>query len=77
MDILIRSYLRMQFMLDMKINKGYQYIWNKTDKWKIKGSFEILNDISANTILVQFMEKIINNNHAVSIVGNWTFYSNY
>ena len=77
MDILIRSYLIIQFMLDMEINKRYQYIWNKTDKWKINGSFEILNDISANTILVQFMEKIINNNHAVSIVGNWTFYSNY
>ena len=42
---------------------------------KIKGSFDILNDISEHIMLVKFTEEVGNVNHAVSIYVNWVFYS--
>ena len=47
------------------------------NQWKVKGSFEILNDIRNFFTLVHFMEAVGNVNQAVSIVGNWIFDSNY
>ena len=47
------------------------------NKWKIKGGFDILNDISERFTLVKFMDTVGNLNHAVSIVGHWIFYSDY
>ena len=40
-------------------------------------AFDIRNDISENVTLVQLMEPLVNVNHAISIVGNWVFYSYY
>ena len=41
------------------------------------GDYKILEDISANVTLVQFMDSIGNVNHAISVVGNWIFDSDY
>ena len=46
-------------------------------QWKIKGSFNIINDIRENFTLVNLMENITNMNHAVSIVAKCIFESNY
>ena len=47
------------------------------NKWKVKGSFDILNDISENFTLVKLIDTVGNLNHAVSIVGHWIFDSKY
>ena len=41
------------------------------------GEYKILGDISANFTLVQLMDSLGNVNHAISVVGNWIFDSNY
>ena len=40
-------------------------------------AFDILNYIIENVTLVQLTESLVNVNHAISIVGNWVFDSNY
>ena len=45
-------------------------------KYKKKGEYIILDDISANVTLVQLMDSLVNVNHAISVVGNWIFDSN-
>ena len=39
--------------------------------------YKILEDISENVTLVQLMDSLGNLNHAISVVGNWIFDSNY
>ena len=39
--------------------------------------YKILEDISADVTLVQLMDSLGNVNHAISVVGNWIFDSNY
>ena len=46
-------------------------------KYKKKGYYDILTDISQNFTLFQLMDYLGDLNHAVSIVGCWIFYSNY
>ena len=46
-------------------------------KYKKKGEYKSLEDISANVTLVQLMDSLGNVNHAISVVGNWIFDSNY
>ena len=41
------------------------------------GEYEILEDISENVTLVQLMDSLGNVNHAINVVGNWIFDSNY
>ena len=36
-----------------------------------------MENISANATLVQLMDSLVNVNHAISVVGNWIFDSNY
>ena len=36
-----------------------------------------MGDISANVTLVQLVDSLGNVNHAISVVGNWIFESNY
>ena len=45
-------------------------------KYKKKGSYIILTDISENVKLVQLMDCLVNANHDISVVGYWLFYSN-
>ena len=49
----------------------------KLIKYKKKGDYKFLEDISANVTLVQLMDSLVNVNHAISVVGNWIFDSNY
>ena len=46
-------------------------------KYKKKGSYDILIDISENFTLVWLMDSLGNVNHAISVVGCWIFDSNY
>ena len=57
--------------------KGEQNLQYNLTIWKKNDAFDTLNDISSNLNLVQLMESLGNVNHAISIVGNWIFDSNY
>ena len=46
-------------------------------KYKNKGSYDILSEISIYVTLVQLMDYLGNLNHAISVVGYWIFESNY
>ena len=46
-------------------------------KYKKKGLYKFLEDISKHVTLVQFMDSLGNANHAISVVGNWIVDSNY
>ena len=54
-----------------------QNLTYNTKKRKNKVAFDIINDISKNVTLVKLMDTLGNVNHAISIVGNWIFDSNY
>ena len=64
-------------MLNKKRNKGEARVHYNLIKYKKKGDYKILEDISANVTLVQLMDSLGNVNHAISVVGNWIFDSNY
>ena len=49
----------------------------KLIKFKNKGDYKILEDISANVTLVQLMDSLVNVNRAISVVGSCIFDSNY
>ena len=49
--------------------KGEQHLICNLNKWVNKGDFDILNDTSYNVTLVQLTDKLLNTNHAISIVG--------
>ena len=46
-------------------------------KYKKKGSYDILKDISEIFTLVQLMDYLVNVNCDISVVGYWIFDSNY
>ena len=46
-------------------------------KYKKMHEYIILEDISENVTLVKLMDSLGNVNHAISVVGNWIFDSNY
>ena len=46
-------------------------------KYKNKGLYKFLENISENVTLVQFMASLGNVNHEISVVGYWIFDSNY
>ena len=46
-------------------------------KYKQKGSYDILENISGNVNLVQLMDSLGDVNHAISVVGYWVLESNY
>ena len=54
-------------MIDTSQNKGDQGLHYDINKWKIKGVFDIINDIIEHVPIVNFIDKIVNMNHAVSI----------
>ena len=41
------------------------------------GSYNILTDISEHVTIVQLMDYLGNDNHAISVVGYWIFDSNH
>ena len=64
-------------MLSCKRNKGETRVYYKLMKYKKMGEYKILEDISANITLVQFMDSLRNMNHAISVFGSGIFDSNY
>ena len=52
---------------------GENHLSYNMKKWKNKGGFDILNDISENVTLVQLMDTQVNVNHSISILGFWIF----
>ena len=72
-----RIYFANESMLNHKINKGEARMHYKLIKYKKMGDYKILEDICENVTLVQLMDSIGNVNHAISVVGNWIFDSNY
>ena len=57
-------------------HNGEQHLRYNLKKWKNKGAFDILNDISENVTLVQLMDTPGNVNHAIIILGYWISDSN-
>ena len=72
-----RVYFANEIMLNHKRNKVEARVHYKLIKYKKMGDYKILEDISANVTLFQLMDSIGNVNHAISVVGNWIFDSNY
>ena len=64
-------------MLNNKINKCQARVHYKLIKYKKKGDYKILEDISATVTLFQLMDSLGNVNHSISVVGNSIFDSNY
>ena len=58
-------------------NVGEVRVHYKMTKYNKMHEYKILEDISANVTLVQLMDSLGNLNHAISVVGNWIFDSNY
>ena len=56
-------------MKDKLRQKGKRNLICNLNKWKKKGAFDILNDISENVTLVQLMDTLVNVNHDIIIVG--------
>ena len=57
--------------------KGEPRVYYNLRKYKKKGYCDILTNISENVTLVQLMDKLVNVNNAISVVGYWIFDSNY
>ena len=57
--------------------KGEPKVNYRLRKYKKKGSYDILTDISENVTLVQLMDSLGNTNHGISVFGYWVFDSNY
>ena len=57
--------------------KGEQRLRYNLKVWHKKDYFDILKNISEYVTLVQLMDKLVNMNHSISIVGHWIFESNY
>ena len=66
-----------EIMLNRKRNKGEARVHYKLIKYKNKGDYKILEDISAIVTLDQLMDSLGNVNHAISVVGSWIFDLNY
>ena len=57
--------------------KGEQVLYYNLNKYKQKGSFDVLNSKSQHVTLVQLIDSLGNVNHTISVVGYWIFDSNY
>ena len=60
-----------------KINVGEARVHYNLIKYKKKGKYKILEDISENVTLVHLMDSLVNVNNAIRVVGKWIFDSNY
>ena len=56
--------------------KGEPKVHNSLRKYKKKGSYDILIDISKHVTLVQLMDYLLSVNNSISVVGYWIFDSN-
>ena len=72
-----RIHFANEIMLNRKRNKSEARVHYKLIKYKKMVDYKSLEDVSANFTLVQLIDLIGNVNHAISVVGNWIFDSNY
>ena len=70
-------YYSNDILKNKKINVGEARVKYNLIKYKNMHEYNILEDISENFTLVQLMDSLGNVNHAISVVGNWIFDSNY
>ena len=68
---------RNDILKNQKRNKGEPKVHYNLIKYKKMREYKILEDISKNVTLVQLMDSLENVNHAISVVGNCIFDSNY
>ena len=71
-----RIKLSNSIILDREKNKGGKRLHYKIQIWRVKGGFDILNDINENATSVQLMDTVVNLNHLVITVIYWIFDSN-
>ena len=60
-----------------KINIGEAKVHYNLIKYKKRGLYTILENISKHVTLVQLMDSLVNVNNDISVVGYWIFDSNY
>ena len=72
-----RIYFANDFLKNKKRNVGEARVHYNLIKYKKMNEYKVLEDISENVTLVQLMYSLGNVNHAISVVGNWIFDSNY
>ena len=72
-----RIHFASEILRNNKRNKGETRVHYSLKKYRKKGEYDILKNISANVTLVQLMDSLGNVNHAISVVGSWIFDSNY
>ena len=69
--------MQMIFLENKRRNVGEVRVHYNLIKYKKMGEYKILVNISAKFTLVQLMDSLGNVNHAISVVHNWIFDSNY
>ena len=72
-----RIHFATDIMQNKKRNKGETRVHYSLIKYKKKGEYDILKNISSNVTLVQLMDSLGNVNRAISVVCSWIFDSNY
>ena len=60
-------------LLKSQKNKDEQRVYYRLRKYKEMGYFYIMTDISQHITLVQVMDYLSNDNHAISVVGYCIF----
>ena len=55
----------------------FEEVYYSLRKYKKKGFYDVMTDMSENVTLVQLMDSLGNVNHAISVVGYRIFDSNY
>ena len=64
-------------LIKKKIDIGEARVHYKLMKYNKMREYKNIEDIIENVTLVQLMDSLGNENHAISVVGNWIFDSNY
>ena len=68
-----RIYFSNDILKNNKINEGEARVHYNLIKYKKKGPYKILEDISENFTLVQLMDSLGHVNHDISVVVKWIF----
>ena len=68
-----RIYFSNAILKKEKKLKGEPRVHYSLRKYKKKGSYDILTDLSENFTLVQLIDSLVNVSHAISVVGYWIF----
>ena len=72
-----RIYFSNAIFINGKSFKGKHKMYYIIRKYKMRGSFGILTDISEHVTLLKLMDYLVNLNHDISVVEYWIFHSSY